>query len=260
MDNADSAILEIGTVLLEKYGIQNLLITRSEKGMTLITPEGHRNFAAEAREVFDVSGAGDTVIATVAHGLAAGASLEDAVALANRAAGIAVGHFGTWPIDSASLAKGSAGKVVEIKDVGALAEGLRARGERIVFTNGCFDIIHRGHVSYLKRTADLGDKLIVGLNSDASVRRLKGEGRPVNDQDSRAEVLAALEAVDHVVVFDDDTPYELIKSIRPDILTKGGDYTPETVVGSEFAGETVIIPLVEGHSTTSIIERSPGNG
>ena len=260
VENRDEDVVAAASEIRKRYSLKSLLVTRSEMGMTLVTEKGVRHFPTVAREVYDVSGAGDTVMATASFLLASGAEPEEAVKLANRAAGIAVGHSGTWVIDKPTFDTLIHRHFHGSADAAALASQLRSRDKRIVFTNGCFDILHRGHVDYLRRTAELGDILIVGLNSDDSVKRLKGPERPVNDQESRAEVLGALEFVDHVIVFDEDTPYELIKVIRPDVLTKGGDYTPETVVGREFAGETVIISLVDGHSTTGIIERMRDNG
>jgi D-beta-D-heptose 7-phosphate kinase/D-beta-D-heptose 1-phosphate adenosyltransferase len=257
--NKDDDVVEGASLLLKKYNLDHILVTRSEMGMTLISPDGFEHIPTEAREVYDVSGAGDTVIATVSYLLSAGWNIRESVKLANQAAGIAVAHSGTWAMDPMTFA-GLIHQNFKSSDASGLAASLRVRGKKIVFTNGCFDILHRGHIDYLRRTAELGDKLIVGLNSDASVKRLKGPNRPINDQDARAEVLGALEFVDHVVIFDEDTPYELIKAIRPDVLTKGGDYTPETVVGREFAGKTVIISFVEGYSTTKTIERMEDHG
>ena len=258
--NTDEEVLKAAMEVRSRFNIQHLLVTRSEMGMTLVSEDGCHHIPTEAREVYDVSGAGDTVIATVSRLISGGMETADAVRFANQAAGIAVAHSGTWCIDEPTFAALLHQSYHGKNDASALAASLKARGKKIVFTNGCFDILHRGHIDYLRRTAERGDVLIVGLNSDASVKRLKGPDRPVNDQESRAEVLSALDCVDHVVIFDEDTPYELIKAIRPDVLTKGGDYTPETVVGREFAGETVIISFVEGHSTTGMIERMKNNG
>lgn len=260
IENSDDAVVAAATEIRKRFRLNSLLVTRSEMGMTLVSDDGVKHFPTVAREVYDVSGAGDTVMATASYLLASGAAPEEAVKLANQAAGIAVGHSGTWVIDRPTFDSMIHRHFHGSSDAAGLASQLRSRGKRIVFTNGCFDILHRGHVDYLRRTAELGDILIVGLNSDESVKRLKGPERPVNDQESRAEVLGALDCVDHVIIFDEDTPYNLIKAIKPDVLTKGGDYTPETVVGREFAGETVIISLVEGHSTTGIIERMREDG
>jgi len=259
IDNADEAVLKAATCLREQYDLDHILVTRSEMGMTLVSADGFEHIPTEAREVYDVSGAGDTVIATVSHLISSGRSVRESVKLANQAAGIAVAHSGTWAIDKLTFAA-LLHQNFNVGDAAGLAASVRAQGKSIVFTNGCFDILHRGHIDYLQRTAELGDVLILGLNSDASVKRLKGPERPVNDEEARAEVLRALECVDHVVIFDEDTPYELIRAIRPDVLTKGGDYTPETVVGREFAGKTVILPFLEGHSTTNTIERMKHSG
>ena len=222
------------------------------------------NAPATALDVFDVSGAGDTVAATLLAGAAGGLALEDAVYMANRAAGIVVGKVGTYPVHRDELLKdllaeqrkdGYGYRTLSWQEIESLANTWRACGEKIVFTNGCFDILHVGHVSYLEQAARLGRHLIVGLNTDASVKRLKGATRPLNHELDRARVLAALACVDAVVLFDEDTPTELVKKIRPDILVKGGDYKPEEVAGREYAGEVRIIDFEDGYSTTGIVEQ-----
>lgn len=257
--NEDEAIHNAADNILKEYNLASLLVTRSEKGMSYIAPEGFQDIPTEAREVYDVSGAGDTVVATLAAALAADIPTIDAIYLANKAAGIVVGKIGTSPILfkelQAELQIGKPDtKLIPVSQLADTVKQLRAQERRIVFTNGCFDILHKGHVFYLQKAKKLGDVLIVGLNSDCSIKRLKGESRPVNDEDARSAVLAALEAVDYVVVFTEDTPLNIIKTVAPDVLVKGGDYAIENIVGREYAKETVTIPFVEGFSTTNTIK------
>jgi D-beta-D-heptose 7-phosphate kinase/D-beta-D-heptose 1-phosphate adenosyltransferase len=257
--NEDGAV-ERQAPNLNKWS-QNLLITRSEKGMTLTQKDqAPLHIHTEAREVYDVSGAGDTVIATIATAVAAGWELEDAVRLANRAAGVVVQKAGTAPVLAEELAdvlhETPKETFVQSRDVmTAIVQKMRKDGKKVVFTNGCFDILHRGHADYLQRARELGDVLVVGLNSDESVRRLKGASRPVNKAEDRAFLLNALEAVDFVVLFEEDTPYELLEALRPNMLVKGGDYKIEEVIGREFADEVGILSFVNGFSTTATIER-----
>jgi len=257
--NENGAVEKAGAELLGKYGIVNLLVTRSEKGMTLIGGDGVLHIPTVARDIFDVSGAGDTVVATLSATFAAGATLEKAVRLANRAAGVVVGKFGTAPILHDELFEKDIddydNKFITLDSFAVILKSLRDAKKKIAFTNGCFDILHKGHLKYLKETRGMGDVLIIGLNSDDSVKRLKGAGRPVNVLADRAYMLSALPFVDYVIPFMEDTPRDLIEAIRPDILVKGGDYREEEVVGREFSGRTIIIPFVEGYSTTSILER-----
>lgn len=260
IENMDDPINMTGRFILNKYNIQSLLVTRSEKGMSFIDQEMSVHIPTVAKEVFDVSGAGDTVVATLAAALAADFSLHDAITLSNKAAGVVVGKIGTAPILYRELEadirkRKDNKKIISADDVTQIVKRLKGTQAKIVFTNGCFDILHPGHISCLQQAKELGDVLIVGVNSDDSVKRLKGSSRPVNDEFSRMIVLSALECVDYVVSFADDTPLELIKTICPDVLVKGGDYAIDDVVGREFAGEVVIIPLVEGFSTTSIIDK-----
>ncbi|NJD91551.1 MAG: D-glycero-beta-D-manno-heptose-7-phosphate kinase, partial [Geobacter sp.] len=227
--------------LLEQLGLSALLITRSEAGMSLFRENGATlHIPTVAREVYDVSGAGDTVLALLSLGIAAGMSMDDAAALANTAAGIAVGKLGTSTVSPAEImaeiARGhldSDNKIKNLDTLVTIIEAERAKGRRIAFTNGCFDLLHVGHVKYLQKARSFGDLLIMGLNSDASIKRLKGEKRPLIGQDERAHILAALDCIDYVVIFDEDTPLELITALKPDILVKGGDYTLEGVVGRE---------------------------
>lgn len=243
-----------------------LLITRGERGMTLVErDQPPLHLPTQAREVFDVTGAGDTVVATLGVALAAGMPLRDAVHLANLAAGIVVGKFGTATASRAELIRAMEARraprsgVVDEDSLLDLAGRAHAAGERIVMTNGCFDILHAGHVAYLRQARELGDRLIVAVNDDASVARLKGERRPVNPLSARMAVLSALAAVDWVVPFSEDTPERLICRIRPDILVKGGDYRAGEIAGAgcvrESGGEVRILPFVDGYSTTDTIAR-----
>lgn len=245
-----------------------ILVTRAAKGMTLAVRGAQvRHFPTAPREVFDVSGAGDTTLAALGLALAAGAELEDAIAFAQLAAGVAVGKAGTSTVSPEELVEAAisahmAPAEAKIATEQRMAEEVarwRARGYRVGFTNGCFDILHKGHVAYLAQAKSWCDKLIVGLNSDDSVRALKGEGRPVNDLESRALVLAGLGSVDLVVPFDEDTPLKLIQGARPDVLIKGADYSEEEVVGGQdvksWGGEVRLAEIVEGYSTTAAIAR-----
>jgi D-beta-D-heptose 7-phosphate kinase/D-beta-D-heptose 1-phosphate adenosyltransferase len=225
---------------------------------------------AVARQVFDVSGAGDTVIAVVALCLASGLTPETAVQLANVAAGIVVGKVGTVPVEKHELLAALApeialhteDKVVSRSELVSRVALWKANGERVVFTNGCFDLLHIGHISVIEQARRCGDRLIVAINSDASVSALKGPSRPIVGERERGRVLAALAAVDAVVVFGEPTPLELILAARPDVIVKGGDYAVETVVGGKevqsWGGEVRIVPMVEGFSTTLLIEKGAG--
>lgn len=259
--NKDSEINAASNEIIERYNLKSILVTRSEMGMSYIDKDQVIAIPTEAKEVFDVSGAGDTVVATLAAALAAKFPLNDAIYLANKAAGIVVGKIGTSPIifhelQSELYISNSDNKILTKDEIPNLLKILSLEDKKIVFTNGCFDILHKGHVTYLQKAKKLGDILILGLNSDASVRRLKGENRPINDERARAEVMASLASIDYVVIFEEDTPFEVIKAIKPDILVKGGDYKIEDIVGREYAKETTTIPFVDGFSTTSIITKS----
>ena len=263
--NDDEEITAAAISMIKKYGIENILVTRSERGATLIEGDTATHIPVWAVEVYDVSGAGDTMIAVAAAFAAEGLQLREAVKLANAASQVVIGKIGTYSISAAELLDVISERSISVSSkVLTEAEAVKLRaiwrnaGERVIFTNGCFDIIHAGHIDSLSAAKSLGDRLIVGLNSDASVRRLKGDSRPVNGEASRAKVLAALEAVDAVVVFEEDTPEELLSRLRPDVIAKGGDYRPEEVAGREYAEEIVILPLTDGFSTTSVIERSRG--
>ena len=264
----DAATLALAAnAIMNTTGLQHLLITRSEEGMSLFSKGGEIvHIPTVAREVFDVSGAGDTVLATLAVGIASGFSMAESARLANVAAGIAVGKLGTsivTPqeiIDAVSLAhKDSHAKIKSLDVLSPLIAAEKKRGKQIVFTNGCFDLLHAGHVKYLQKARNLGDLLVLGLNSDASVRRLKGPKRPLIDQEERSHLLAALDCIDYVVIFEEDTPLELITALKPNILAKGGDYSLDGVVGRDFVeshgGRVELINFVDGKSTTNIIER-----
>lgn len=261
--NDESSIEYTGIGLINKYGLGGLLVTRSQYGMTYLSEGRIKTYPAKAQEVFDVSGAGDTVISVLAAFLATGADWEDAIKISNFAAAISVSKIGTYVVTAEEIfdwleeepSSGKKAAVTAFDDLEQQIKKWRKSGAKIVFTNGCFDILHRGHVDYLQKAKALGDYLVIGINTNRSVRALKGELRPVNDENDRAFLLSSLRCVDRVVLFDDDTPYELIKMIAPDILVKGGDYSVDDVVGREFAKETVIIPLIDGYSTTGTISK-----
>lgn len=252
--------------LKKECDLECSMITLSEDGIA-IYDKNMRKFPTVAREVFDVTGAGDTVIASLSFALSVGANIDRAATFANHAAAVVVGKIGsaTTTIDEIEeyeygLHKSTSDTHIKSKEqIYALVERLKKERKKIVFTNGCFDILHVGHVKYLQEAKSYGDVLIVGLNSDSSVRELKGPTRPINSEEDRAYILASLEAVDYVVMFSEDTPYELIKNISPDILVKGGDYEGKQVVGSEFAGELRLVKFVDGKSTTSTIEKISAN-
>ncbi|GBD57560.1 D-glycero-beta-D-manno-heptose-7-phosphate kinase [Gluconobacter wancherniae] len=244
----------------------HVLVTRSEEGMTLFRKDERvTHVQVRKSEVYDVSGAGDTVVATVASVLSAGQDLETAVVIATSAASIVVGKLGTAAVSRAEL---SAALINEMKEDEAVASLERAKsiieqwhhhGARVVFTNGCFDLVHPGHIALIRAAASQGDKLIVALNSDASVRRLKGETRPLQDERARATVMGALRDVDMVVIFNEDTPLETIQALRPDVVVKGADYQEHQVVGGDFVksygGSVVLVDIVSGRSTTSIVKK-----
>ena len=267
----DASVAAAAAKAIAMAGVAALLVTRSERGMTLVEPgRDPLHLPAETREVFDVSGAGDTSIATLATALAAGADLPRAARLANTAAGIAAGKLGTAVVHPADLlgaiqartVLASEAKVVALESALERIQRWRAGGERIAFTNGCFDLIHPGHVSLLGQARAAADRLVVGLNSDASVKRLKGPERPVQNETARGIVLASLAMVDLVLVFDEDTPIELIRAIRPEVLVKGADYRLDQVVGADvvqgYGGRVLLADLLAGHSTTGTIARVGG--
>lgn len=267
----DTVISARARDLCEQHGFEAVLVTRSERGMTLQSKEGEPlHLPALAREVFDVTGAGDTVISAMAAGLASQDSFENSTRLANVAAGLVVGKVGTATVTREELqgallqSEGDVqdlpafGVVTEQEAVAAVAR-LKAEGQRVVMTNGCFDLLHPGHVTYLSQAAALADVLIVAVNDDASVTRLKGPDRPINGIESRMSVLAGLRSVSYVVAFSEDTPARLIEAISPDVLVKGGDYTIKEIAGHEHVlesgGEVIILEFVEGFSTTATIKR-----
>ena len=260
----DEELVEKGERLRDELNITALLITRSEKGMTLLE-KGQPAFhiPTRARDVYDVTGAGDTVISVFAAALAAGQSMQEATALANIAAGVVVGKLGTASVtvhelqqamkELLNIEKG----VMEEDALASVVRDCQSRGEKVIMTNGCFDILHAGHVTYLEQAKRLGDRLIIAVNDDDSVKRLKGDARPVNTESRRMAVLSALESVDWVVSFSEDTPERLICKVLPNILVKGGDYKPEEIAGGKcvmkHGGEVKILQFVDGCSTTKII-------
>ena len=268
-----------GASILASTGVESVLLTRAHRGMTLMTGEGLTvHIQASAREVFDVVGAGDTVIATLALGLGAKLDLEAAARLANVAAGVVVGKRGTATVTQTEVAdeaqrlsggslRGLQEKILSRADAIELAHTWRKNGYKVGFTNGCFDILHVGHLSILTFSRQNSGKLIVAVNSDASVKRLKEAGRPINPETDRAMVLAALSAVDAVVVFDEDTPLELIQELNPDVLIKGADYTIENIVGAKhvlsYGGKVLRCELIPDKSTTrvvNVLRGKAGNG
>jgi D-beta-D-heptose 7-phosphate kinase/D-beta-D-heptose 1-phosphate adenosyltransferase len=266
------ALLHAAAQMRRNLALGAIVLTLGAQGTALIDAEGTIVIPAEARDVFDVTGAGDTMIATLAAALAAGLSLRDGVALANQAAAIVVGKVGTAPVTAGELLArvrtpslaDSQEKVFAPSALGARVALWRGQGARVVFTNGCFDILHAGHVAYLEYARRQGDRLIVALNTDRSVRALKGPGRPITAEHDRARILAALAAVDAVVLFDQATPLDLVTALRPDVLVKGADYQVSQVVGAaeveSWGGRVVLAPLTEGLSTTRSLERARSSG
>ena len=253
---------EAGFKLKESLGLTYGIITLSEEGIAIFKNE-MQIIPTVAREVYDVTGAGDTVLAALGLALAHGLNIDTACEFANKAAAVVVAKVGSATVTlneieeyEHSLNKGQAeSKIKNFKQIERIAKRLRSQGRKIIFTNGCFDILHTGHAKYLERAKSYGDMLIIGLNSDESVRRLKGETRPINNEEDRAFILASLEAVDYVVKFYDDTPYELIKIIQPHTLVKGGDYKGKKVVGQDLVQALKLVDFVEGKSTTKTIKK-----
>jgi D-beta-D-heptose 7-phosphate kinase / D-beta-D-heptose 1-phosphate adenosyltransferase len=261
--------LEVGRTLVDRLKMDAILVTLDRDGMALVRSDGRSAIIpTRPRQVYDITGAGDMVLSIVGLCLAGGADYDEAAALGNVAGGLEVEKIGVALLSRQEILRdliehrsSEAGKQLEGEALVAEVARRRDAGQKVVFTNGCFDLLHVGHARLLRRAADLGDYLVVGLNSDASVRRLnKGPTRPLNNEAARAELLAALECVDVVTVFNEDTPLALIEAIRPDVLVKGGDYRPEEVVGRDevesWGGKLVLIPLVEGHSTTNLERRA----
>ncbi len=264
--DTDAQVEAAARALIARHGFGAVVATRSEKGLSVVRADRALHAPTQAREVFDVSGAGDTVAAALALALAAGADLEEAADLANAAAGVAVAKLGTAQVTAGELAEALRARAPGGEDgegeAALLLTEWRRRGLTIGFTNGCFDLLHAGHVSYLAWARARCDRLVVGLNDDASVRRLKGEARPINDLDDRRRVLEALRSVDLVIPFAEDTPQALIRRVAPDVLVKGADYREADVVGAEFVrsrgGRVELAPLVAGLSTTAMAARAAG--
>ena len=264
--NSEKGLLKAGEKLLKTINSPFVLITRSEKGMSLFRKkEEPIHIPGIPRQVFDITGAGDTVIAMLALSFSSGMKISDAVHLANDAGSIKVTKIATQPVyykeleDSLVEKDPASKKIKNREELKEIVKQLRSSDMKIVFTNGCFDILHLGHVRYLKEAKNLGDVLIVGLNSDASVKKLKGFPRPYLPEHERAEILASLESVDYVVVFNENRPDNLIKIVKPAFHVKGGDYKiselPERDIVKKFGGEIIVIPPVEGKSTTNIVEK-----
>jgi D-beta-D-heptose 7-phosphate kinase/D-beta-D-heptose 1-phosphate adenosyltransferase len=266
--DSESGIVAAAQVLLQRHNFGAVLVTRAEDGMSLITSDAIRHYPGEAREVFDVSGAGDTVVATLAAAIAVDVPIFEAARLANIAGGIVVAKVGTAVARQNDLlaalqpVTGALRKIVTAAAAAEAAERWRSRGYKVGFTNGCFDLLHPGHVHLLEQCRAMCDRLIVGMNADASVKRLKGPTRPVQPEAARAAVLASLASVDLVCLFEDDTPLSILTLIKPDLLMKGADYTLETVVGAKeiesWGGKVALAELLPGHSTTATLARLRG--
>lgn len=264
--DSDEELVARARAMVDDLDLAALLVTRSEKGMLLIEAGAEPVFlSTQAREVYDVTGAGDTVIATLAATVASGQDLPSAAALANLAAGLVVRKIGVATVTPGEISaalhqRGQGGRgLVSVEELLALVEESHDRNERVIMTNGCFDVLHAGHVAYLEEAKSLGDRLIVAVNDDDSVRRLKGESRPINALEDRLLVLAGLAAVDWVVPFSEDTPASLISQLLPDVLVKGGDYKPDEIAGAKDVlnngGEVRVLPFRDGHSSSRIIEQ-----
>jgi len=261
-------ILDKGRELLQRCMMQSLLLTRGEAGMTLIQESETHSLPAQAKDVFDVTGAGDTVIAVMALGVALALPLREAMCLANLAGGIVVGKLGTSTVSVEELSRGLHGDrgalygIVSEDELMHIVARAKAHNEKVIMTNGCFDLLHAGHVTYLEQAKALGDRLVVAVNSDGSVRQLKGESRPINGLKERMTVLSALACVDWVVAFEEETPERLYCRLLPDVLVKGGDYMPDQVAGGDCVikagGEVKILRFVDGQSTTSMINKARG--
>ena len=266
IDINDATLIAKSSALKAQLGLAFLAVTRGEEGITLIDGETH-HLPAIAKQVFDVSGAGDTVIATLAAGLIAELNPLESLRLANIAAAVVVGKVGTVPITQIDLIEAlnaeqgsvQVHKICDLSELMAKVDAWKLAKQKIVFTNGCFDLLHAGHVTYLEAAKKRGDKLILGLNTDRSVSAIKGPTRPVVHENDRARVLSALESVDAVILFDEDTPLNLINAIKPNIIAKGSDYSASQVVGGievqSWGGEIALIDLVEGRSTSNIIKK-----
>jgi D-beta-D-heptose 7-phosphate kinase/D-beta-D-heptose 1-phosphate adenosyltransferase len=259
----EQAIVDKARELITKADLQAMLITRGDKGMTLVEADNIVHLKAQAREVFDVTGAGDTVIAVLAASYAGGLDFAQAADLANTAAGIVVAKMGTAPVSEAellsALPKDGNHKIYSQVEIKKLVQAAQKQGQKVVMTNGCFDILHAGHIQYLRQAKALGDKLVIAVNDDASVRGLKGDTRPLNTLENRMQVLAGLEAVDWLVPFSEATPQRLYAEVLPDVLVKGGDYQVHEVAGHKEVlangGSVEILSFKPGCSTTGIVEK-----
>jgi len=244
---------EVGKKLLTKYNFQNLIVTLSEDGIKLFTQKNILNFPTKAKKIFDVTGAGDTVLATLGVAIASNITLENSIELANIAAAVVIGKVGTATPTFTEIIQFGNQKILSWNDLKAILD--LNRDKKIVFTNGCFDILHVGHLKYLEKAKELGDILVVAINSDSSVRKIKGEKRPINLEDDRAYLLSGLACVDYVTIFSEETPYKIIDFLKPNILVKGADYKNKEVVGSNLVDEVKLIEFVTGKSTTNIIDK-----
>jgi len=258
----NESLTEAISRLKNECDLDHSIITLSDQGIAIYDEE-MRIHPTVAQEVFDVTGAGDTVLASLGFAIACGYKIDEAVKFSNLAAGVAVGKIGSATAslneidayESNHNKSGINGNIKTTEEISIISSELKKRGKKIIFTNGCFDILHAGHVNYLEVAKDYGDVLILGINTDRSVKKIKGAGRPINKQLDRAYILAALEVVDYVVLFDEDTPYNLIQAIKPHVLVKGGDYEGQEVVGEDIADELILVPFVDGNSTTKTIEK-----
>lgn len=262
----EKSLINALKILKKECDLDVSLITLSEQGIAIFD-ESLFTSPTVAREVFDVTGAGDTVIASITFALSCGLDIKKALYFANLAAGVVVGKLGSatvtldeiYEYESSLNKSSSTSHIKTFEQIEKLSQKFHSQGKKVVFTNGCFDILHVGHVKYLQEAKSFGDVLILGLNADSSVRKLKGESRPINTQDDRAYILASLESVDYVVIFEEETPYELIKLIKPHVLVKGGDYEGKEVVGQDIANELKLVQFVDGKSTTNTIKRIQTN-
>jgi len=259
--NIGTNINEIGQKLIQKFNIQNVIITLSEDGMKLFQDSDIQEFPTKAKDIFDVTGAGDTVLASLGFAIASKLPLKEAINFSNSASAVVIGKVGTSTVNFDEILEYEQKENIQvgqskIKSLEELEEILKNSNQKIVFTNGCFDILHIGHIKYLEKAKSFGDTLIVGLNSDKSVKKLKGENRPINCEDDRAYLLAGLKSTDFIVIFEEETPLELIKNIRPNILVKGGDYKNKEIVGSEIVDEVQLVDFIDGKSTTNIINKA----
>jgi D-beta-D-heptose 7-phosphate kinase/D-beta-D-heptose 1-phosphate adenosyltransferase len=262
--NEDLEIDEIGKKLIKSYNFENVIITLSENGMKLFKNSDEiQKFPTKAKDIFDVTGAGDTVLSALGFGIASGISLEASVNFANSSTAVVIGKIGTSTVSFDEILEYDKKENLEfggskLKSWEELQEIVKNSNRKVVFTNGCFDILHIGHIKYLEKAKSFGDILVVGLNSDSSVKKLKGDNRPINEENDRAYLLAGLQSVDYITIFTEETPYELIKTLSPDILVKGGDYEGKVVVGSDIVDEVKLVDFVDGKSTTNIIKKAKG--